>query len=66
MRRYLIVMEVETDIELDRGGPPFSAGSRWSRFDVYPNTNSENYEEGNFNIELAEVCAIKNMGEVEE
>lgn len=67
MRRYLIVMEVESDIELDRSDPPESS-PRWRLIDVYPNLTSENYPEGDWEapheVNLVEITTIKDMGEV--
>lgn len=59
--RYLIVLEVETDIDLLRSDPPESS-PRWRLFDVYPNITSENYPAGDYELDLVEICSVKHMG----
>lgn len=60
-QRYLLVLEVETDIELDKDEQP-SSNPRWRLFDIYPNITSENYPAGDYELDLVEICSVKNMG----
>lgn len=61
MSRYLIVMEVESNIELERSD---SVSPRWRLFDVYPNITSENYPPqdtdppGEYDIDITAVHAV--------